>query len=240
LEVSALSTNLDISVILTAHREGVIAGVSARSAQAALLQSTAEGLSHEIIVVLDRADSVTASTLRSALGGFARFLETDEGDPGLARNRGIEIARGLCAAFLDCDDLWTENWLVEAWRLVEKRPEIVAHSACNLIFGDRRLFWWHVDSESALCDPGYLSWMNYWDAMSFARTSLFRKFPFRRNDLELGFGHEDWHWNALTLAAGVPHKPVAKTMHFKRSRAGSQTEKVERAGGIRWPLESER
>jgi hypothetical protein len=93
-----------------------------------------------------------------------------------------------------------------------------------------------LDSESGLCDPSYLAWLNYWDAMSFARTELYRLFPFRRNDLALGFGHEDWHWNAWTLAEGVPHKPAPKTMHFKRSRKGSQMDKVNCTGGVRWPL----
>jgi len=226
-----------LSIILTAHREGVISGVTAKSALAALRAAGNLGLSHETIVVLDRADAVTASTLRSAFGASAIFLETDEGDPGAARNRGIEIAEGICSTFLDGDDLWSENWLVESWRLIERRPDVIAHSQLNIIFGLRRHIWWHVDSESALCDHQYLTWGNCWDAMSFARTELYKKYPFRRNDLELGFGHEDWHWNAWTLAEGVNHKPVAKTLHFKRSRAGSQMSKVERTGGVRWPLE---
>lgn len=231
-----MAAKLDLSVILTAHREGVIAGVTANSAMAALKRSAEAGLRHEVIVVLDRADSVTEATLRSAFGANARFLATNEGDPGAARNRGVEIAEGLCSAFLDGDDLWSDNWLVEAWRLIERRPDAVAHSACNLVFGVRRNLWWHVDSESGLCDPNYLDWLNYWDAMSFARTELYRRFPFRRNDLVLGFGHEDWHWNAWTLAEGVPHKPAPQTMHFKRARKGSQMDKVNCTGGVRWPL----
>jgi hypothetical protein len=58
--------------------------------------------------------------------------------------------------------LWSDNWLVEAWWLIERRPDAVAHSACNLAFGLRRNLWWRVDSESGLCDPNYLDWLNYW------------------------------------------------------------------------------
>ena len=104
------------------------------------------------------------------------------------------------------------------------------------MFGNTRQFWWHADSETSLCDKGYLDWMNYWDAMSFARTEIYRRYPFRKNDLSIGFGHEDWHWNAWTLGDGVPHKPVPWTMHFKRARSGSQMHKVESMGGFRWPL----
>lgn len=226
----------DISIIVTAHREGVIAGVTAKSAQAAIREAASAGLSHEVIVVLDRADFVTVATLRSAFGVSAQYLETDEGDPGLARNRGVEIARGRCATFLDGDDLWSDNWLIEAHGLIERRPDVAAHSACNLVFGNVRHFWWHADSETSLCDSGYLGWMNYWDAMSFARTEIYRRYPFRKNDLNVGFGHEDWHWNAWTLSEGVPHKPVPRTMHFKRARSGSQMHKIESMRGFRWPL----
>jgi glycosyltransferase involved in cell wall biosynthesis len=231
-----MKTSPDISVIVTAHREGVIAGVTAKSALAAIRKASAADLDHEVIVVLDRADGVTAATLREAFGGSARYLETDEGDPGLARNRAVEVARGRCATFLDGDDLWSDNWLVEAHRLVERRPDVAAHSACNLVFGNARHFWWHADSETSLCDKGYLDWMNFLDAMSFARTEIYRRYPFRKNDLNIGFGHEDWHWNAWTLGEGVPHKPVPCTMHFKRARSGSQMHKIESMGGFRWPL----
>lgn len=226
----------DVSIILTAHREGVIAGVTARSAQAAMRHAEAAGLTHETIVVLDRADALTGATLREALQDGARYLETDEGDPGLARNRGIACAEGLCATFLDGDDLWSENWLTESWKLLADRPNAVGHSACNLVFGMRRCLWWHVDSDSPLCDRDYLSWMNYWDAMTFARTDLYRRYPFKANDLTRGFGHEDWHWNAWTLADGIRHMPVPTTLHFKRARPGSQMHRVDSIGGVRWPL----
>lgn len=31
-----------------------------------------------------------------------------------------------------------------------------------------------------------------------------------------------WHWNVVTLRAGIPHRPVPETIHFKRRRTGSQ------------------
>ncbi len=229
----------DISIIITGHREGLLAGPSAASARAAQRQAEAAGLQVETLVVLDRADRLTADALTAAFNGNARFMETDTGDPGQARNAGIAAAAGLCTAFLDGDDLWSANWLSSAWALNRERPDAVLHPHVLMSFGDRRHIYLHVDSESPGFDSGYLSWMNYWDSMSFARTGVYRKFPFKANDLQLGFGHEDWHWNALTLARGVPHKPVPGTMHFKRARGGSQMSRVDRVRGIRWPIDPE-
>lgn len=185
---------------------------------------------------MDRASTATVDVLENAFCDFpVQVLHTDEGDPGQARNRGIEVARGACATFLDGDDLWSSNWLTKVFRLIESRPDCIAHSACNMIFGNEKNLWWHIDSEGGFFDPDYLSWGNYWDAMSFARTEIYRDFPFRKNDIKAGFGHEDWYWNVVTVNAGIAHKPVPRTMHFKRRRAGSQMAIVDQVGGVRWP-----
>lgn len=233
-----MAHDFDISVILTAHREGVLAGATANSARRSIAH-VADQFGHrcEVVLVLDRANDATSSILENAFDGLPlTILNTDEGDPGLARNKGIEVARGLCSTFLDGDDLWSTNWLTEASRLVDRRPDCVVQSACNMIFGMERNLWWHVDSEGPLFDPDYLDWGNYWDAMTFARTTIYEAHPFVKNDLKLGFGHEDWHWNAVTIAAGIPHKPASGTMHFKRRRVGSQMAIVERSGSVRRPL----
>jgi len=227
---------IDVSVVLTAHREGVLAGATARSARDAIAHAAASGLTSEVVLVLDRASQVTAAVLEGAFRDLPlQVIRTDEGDPGQARNHGILSARGTFASFLDGDDLWSENWLTEAHGFVTSRSNCVAHSACNMVFGNEKNIWWHIDSEGAFFDPDYLSWANYWDAMSFASTELYRAFPFRKNDLKLGFGHEDWYWNAATLDAGHPHKPVPGTMHFKRRRTGSQMALVDQMGALRWP-----
>ncbi len=225
----------DISIIITAHREGILAGATARSALEAIAEAEAAGASTEVIVVLDRSDSHTEQVLAHGLGARAQLLHTDLGDPGLARNAGIAAARGQFATFLDGDDLWSSNWLVAAWQAAKARPDAVFHSHCNIVFGQERNIWWHVDSEGALCDSDFLSWANYWDAMSFAATATYRGLPFRANDLKNGFGHEDWHWNVQTIRAGIAHKPVPETIHFKRRRAGSQMAHVARNDATIWP-----
>lgn len=230
--------DVDVSIILTAHREGVLSGATARSALVAVERAKAKAnLACEFVVVLDNSDDLTERTLREALVGTrVNFLHTTTGDPGCARNAGVVRAEGRISTFLDADDLWSENWIVEGVERISNRPDAVFHSACNVMFGDVHNLWWHIDSEGLFFDPVYLEWGNYWDSMSMALTEIYRLYPFEPNDLKLGYGHEDWHWNALTIAAGVPHKPVLNTAHFKRRRPGSQMALVDKAGGVRRPL----
>lgn len=234
-------TATDISVIITAHREGLLAGVSARSALAAVTHARANGLTCEFVVVLDNANVETGSILRHALSHeSALFIESNHGDPGLSRNHGVDVASGRNCAFLDADDLWSENWLSASADMNKRRPDAILHSACIVDFGNNRGVWWHPDSELALCDLGYLDWMNCWDALSFLRSDLFRQYPMTANDMSLGYGHEDWLWNRETLDAGIPHKPVPGTIHFKRKRGGSQSLLVYEMAGVPWPRRENR
>lgn len=225
----------DVTLILTAHREGYLSGVSARSLLASQEHAVRNGLHCEIVVVLDRSDDLTRNTLHGALGGQARFFDTDLGDPALSRNYAIQQARGRFSTFLDGDDLWSRAWVTKAVEFGQSRPDAILQSACNIFFGDVNGLWWHVDSESPLCDPGYLRWMNYWDAMTMAETEIYRSYPYRANAINEGFGHEDWHWNIMTLGAGVSHKSVPGTVHFKRRRGGTQSGLVDRELAMPYP-----
>jgi glycosyltransferase involved in cell wall biosynthesis len=232
---------VDISVVITAHAEGPFIGPTVRSAlEAAAFAEAQQALTVEFVVVLDRANALTESIARRSFASGAaadvKFLPSDEGDPGQARNRGVETARGDCVAFLDGDDLWSFNWLASAWDLRRRRPDCVLHPALNVTFGEERNLYWHIDSEGPFFQPDYLSWTNYWTALSFARRDVYLANPFRKNDLRRGFGHEDWHWNCVTIERGIPHKPVPDTIHFVRRRLGSQLSLVDKADGTIWPL----
>lgn len=230
-----MSANVDVSLILTAHREGLLAGVSAQSLLLAYDAAVQNGISCEIIVILDNADTLTRDILVDVFQSRARIFETQLGDPGLARNYGISQATGKFSTFLDGDDLWSKNWITYATKAARQKPEAVFHSYCNIFFGTSNGVWWHVDSESALCDPVYLRWTNYWDALTLAKTEIYKQHPFRKNSVKDGFGHEDWHWNIVTLSANVHHKPVPGTVHFKRRRGGTQSGLVDKVRGVPFP-----
>jgi glycosyltransferase involved in cell wall biosynthesis len=227
---------IQISAIMTAHREGLLAGPSIASFNEAILAARNRGLVVEAIVILDRSDDLTRSIFDACrVDGYQLFM-TDSGDPALSRNFGASVAKGKFISFLDADDLWSQNWLVESFKFcsVLERATI-CHSECNVIFGDEKHIWFHMDSEDEDFEPDFLRVSNYWDSMSFGKREIFVRYPFIKNDVSAGFGHEDWHWNCVTLAEGISHRPVPGTIHAKRRRGGSQSARCAQNDVVIWP-----
>ncbi|MDE3177491.1 MAG: glycosyltransferase family 2 protein [Pseudomonadota bacterium] len=212
---------IDVSVVVTLHREGRIAVAALRSAAAAI--AAAPELNCEILVVIDRGDEAAARAV-ARFGDAARVEHVDFGDPALARNFGVAQARGAHIAFLDGDDLMGENWLAVAARQLRQREgrDVVVHPRLNYVFGRDAapIAWLHPDMETDCLDMTLLRAGNFWTSATFARADLHRRFPFAANALEAGFGHEDWTFNLATVRAGVTHVAPEGTVHFVRRKEG--------------------
>jgi glycosyltransferase involved in cell wall biosynthesis len=209
----------DVSVIVNLHDEGRIAVAALRSAAAAIV--AAPGLACEIVAVVDRGDEATGRAIRRFEGPL-RKEACNFGDPALARNFGVERARGKFVAFLDGDDLMGESWLRLAAEAVRARGEheTIAHPRLNYVFGRDAapIIWVHPDMERDAIDVSLIRAGNFWTSASFAPAALHRRFPFRANALEAGLGHEDWAFNLMTAEAGVTHIAPEGTVHFIRRK----------------------
>jgi hypothetical protein len=214
----------DISAVLNVHREGALAAATLRSYRDCVAEAQRAGLTVETIAVLDRTDEATRAIFADFAARGGTVVETDFGDQGLARNEGAARAHGTAVAFLDGDDLWSLNWLAEAWRLFAAAgPKTIVHPEFDLFFGTSRDILVNVDQTDPSFDPEFLRYGNYWDALCLAARDTFLSVPYAARDLRAGFAYEDWHWNCETIAAGLTHRVALGTIHFKRHRPQSQT-----------------
>ncbi len=215
-----------ISCVLNGHREGALIYPTIRSAKRTIEHTRSAGVATELVAVLDRADQQTSIIVERELKDYGRVLHVDHGDLGLARNRGVAHSRGKYIGFLDGDDLWCREWIVDAYELCSKHEkDVIVHPEHNIYFGDDSAHTLqHIDMESPEFEFEYLLRQNYWTALSFAAKSTYRQIPFRRNDIENGFGFEDWTWNVETIRNGFLHKTAKGTSHF--IRRGKQQESL--------------
>lgn len=215
----------NVSAIMTTHGEGALAAVSFNNLLKTAEFAEAAGLRVEKVVVMDRPDDYTRTVFEGLDDASVRVIETDFGDQGRVRNFLAEHVSGEYIAFLDGDDMWSENWLYEAWNFLKSEPRnnLIAHPEFNWFFSGTGSVLVNTDQESTLFDEQFLRHANYWDAMCMALRSTHLAMPYCNRQIKAGFAFEDWHWNCQTVEAGYIHKVIPDTIHFKRRRSNSQT-----------------
>lgn len=213
----------DLTCVVTGHREGRLAVPGLKSFWAAVDHAEASGYVVETMLCLDRPDALTASLFDSFRREGTVASEFDFGDQGKVRNAAVTAASGRYTAFLDVDDLWSEDWLSVALDFLKDRPDThIAHPAYNYFFENQATIFCHVDQESPEFRLDLLRIANYWDALCVCPTAIYREFPFCDRNIAGGYAYEDWVWNCETVAAGKIHKVVPDTVLFKRRQKLSQ------------------
>lgn len=75
---------------------------------------------YEIILVDDGSADKSAEIIEKYICDNIRFLRNDGKGAALARNKGIEAARGRFISFIDADDLWDPQKLEKQLAFIEK------------------------------------------------------------------------------------------------------------------------
>lgn len=228
-----MTKTFDISIIVNAHREGLLLLPSLRSAATAIVEAKKFGLHCELILALDRPDELTVQMAENAkqLSEKSRVCVFDLGDLGESRNCAVQKASGEYIAFLDGDDLWCAGWLKDAFSMAALDDRLlILHPEFNLYFGINPHIYIHVDMEDKKFHFSALAFNNVWTSLCFAPRKLLLKCPYPKTDLSFHVGYEDWGWNMRAIVAGAIHKTVPGTFHAIRQKAVSLVKQTTAAG----------
>jgi len=212
----------EISVIVTAHREGRLAHHTLQSIFRSAAYAKTIGIRTEVIVVLDNPDALTELYFSRYTGTELLSDVISVGDPGLARNHGVKLASGKFVAFLDADDLMGETWLANAYSAAADNSEekVVFYPEFVVFFDNKHLIFKAKGSGDRDFRATDLIEYNCWNSVHFlASRQLLLSHPFEATPTGSGFGYEDWHWYCDSMAMGCQVKIVDGTNIFYRSKA---------------------
>jgi glycosyltransferase involved in cell wall biosynthesis len=212
----------DLTLVVTAHDETSVCGPTMRSADLAVAAARAAGLTVQTVVGLDRATDATTAYFRQPRFDHWERWEYDEGDLGRVRNAMLPRTDGRLIAFLDADDLFSENWLVEAVTVLDAAAgagqRAIAHPEVNMVFDGSRSMWVNIPDDSPLFTPHYLYVRHMYDSLCMAPREAHLEIPYVSRDVPNGLSYQDFQFTLESLDAGWRHLVVRDTIIFKRRR----------------------
>lgn len=215
-------SDVDLTLVLTAHDETVGSGPTVRSADLAVNEARERSYTVETIVALDKATPETSEYFHQPRFDHWERWEAGEGDLGRVRNAIVPRTKGRYIAFLDADDLFSENWLAEGIAALdaaaERGEKAIAHPELNVVFDGHRAVRQNVDSSSPMFTPHLLYVRNCYDSLCMAPREAHLAVPYQPRDIPQGLSYQDWQFAIETLSRGWRHLIVQDTIIFKRRR----------------------
>lgn len=212
-----------ISAIVIFHNEGLLAHKTLLGLERVRIYAEANGISVELVAVLDNADMETDRVVKSStvFREIDQLLAVTHGDPGASRNSGVMAARGSYIGIFDGDDYYSKNWLFQALAVVEKKlGEVIVHPEFNISFGMQCNVSdvWDMDDDKNYSLSNCFS-VNPWVYGSFGKKEIYLSNPYySTNSIRNGLGYEDWHWNLELVSQGIRHVTAKDTALFYRRK----------------------
>ncbi len=222
--------DVDLSVLLTLHSETLVAGPTLKSIEAAIALVEQEGFIVERLLGLDSVSPDCRGYIDQAPFDLWLAHETSFHDQGRVRNHLVDLSNGRWIAIMDGDDLCSENWLVEAMRLLRDKSNqrAIVHPELNWVFDGAQYVYINPASSSPLFSRRVMTTSNYFDAICVGPRTAWIETPYKDRDVENGFAFEDYQWAVETTWKGWMHLVAKDTIIFKRRRDSSQTHEARR------------
>ena len=216
----------DITVVMASHAEGDILISTLAGFERMRRHAAVHGIAVRLVLVADRATAASKAAFVRALdegvlsAAHVDAFDVDFGSGSMARNAGVERATGRYVAIADSDNIFSENWLTEAFHTAERLgPGAIVHPAIVRNFDQDDTTWAGWSSNHPVIRPWLLAVHNFWDASCLARRDAFRDVPYPRSGPAFGLGPGDWWWNLDALAAGYTHEVAPETVFYYRVKS---------------------
>jgi glycosyltransferase involved in cell wall biosynthesis len=212
----------DVSLVVTAHNETLVCGPTMASAERAVAVARDAGYRVQTIVALDRATEATTEYFAQAEFDPWERWTMDEGDLGRVRNAVVPRTAGRYIAFLDADDLFSENWLARGLDHLEEArgrgEKVIAHPELIVTFDSGVGLHQNVSQDSPLFTPYFLYMRNLYDSLCITPRDAHVDVPYVHRDIPNGLAWQDWQFAVETMSRGWKRSVVANTIIFKRRR----------------------
>lgn len=222
--------NIDLTVVVTAHNEGLVAHKTMLSVFEGLKELQEAGYTYEIIIHIDNGDENTKKYFSRYEGNDSIvILKNSFGDLGTSRNCAVSRACGEYVAFLDGDDLMSSNWYANALKVLKRSKEdVVVHPEAVLTFGIDQPLVLTIQKPSLSKDIDTLLLIgeNRWGSVVMARKQIFVDNPYFKKSP--GYNYEDYVFNIQTTERGIKHVIAKETVLFYRRSEDSMLSKGNR------------
>jgi hypothetical protein len=212
----------DLTVVVTAHDETAVCGPTMHAADLAVEAARARGLTVQTIIGLDTPTDATRTYFHQPHFDHWERRVLHERELGRVRNALVPECEGRYIAFLDADDLFSENWLAEGVASLDAAAQrgqrAIAHPELNVLFDGQRTVFVNIDPGSRLFTPEFLYFRHYYDSLCMAPREAHLEHPYVTRDVPNGLSYQDFQFTIETMDAGWRHVVVRDTIIFKRRR----------------------
>jgi glycosyltransferase involved in cell wall biosynthesis len=217
--------SVDLSIIITAHNEGILIHKTIASVRRAVTKLEGR-FTYEIILHIDKPNQATSEYVKIHKNTSlkdVRIYDNNFGDLGLSRNFAVTKAYGKFVSFIDADDLMSQNWLIDAYDFLSKHEygKYVAHTAMTVEFGDVNSIIQKYGEINKTTDTLLNVYSARWNSVIIAPRTVLLKYPYPTNNP--GYGYEDWFLSCSFIQNNIHNTLIPETVIFVRRKvAGSE------------------